>query len=165
MEDTIVTVNRTKLIDDFQSAKFTLQIALYKSKEKKDQEGRNKYLEAGIGDIESKNYYWVKYLIILFRNFTFISNLVLFYYLAFQLQIRVITISLWRRMMMRKRLINNKRCPRLLLCLGPLHLLLKGTLTTNLTCSTQMVFIHIYFSYIVFNEWFLFRNGFYSDLL
>ena len=69
MDDAIVTLNQTKLIDDVQAAKFTLQIALFKSKEKKDQEGSNNYLEAGIGDIESKNYYWVKYLIILFRNF------------------------------------------------------------------------------------------------
>ena len=54
-----MTINRTKLLEDVGAAKFNLQLALFKSKERNDQEGSNSYLDVAIGEIESKNYYWV----------------------------------------------------------------------------------------------------------
>ena len=58
-EDVFVTVNRTKLLEDVGAAKFNMQLALFKSKERNDHEGGNTYLDGAIQEIESNRYFWM----------------------------------------------------------------------------------------------------------
>ena len=47
------------MLEDVGAAKFNMQLALFKSKERNDQEGSNTYLDGAIREIESKKYFSV----------------------------------------------------------------------------------------------------------
>ena len=148
-EDVFVTVNRTKLLEDVGAAKFNMQLALFKSKERNDHNGGHTYLDSAIQEIESNRYFWKggifnKCIYELILNF----QTCVYHDLTFQLlltictrtrgpvmsssKIKAIDASLSRgKMMITHPLYHDQVPSKLLLFLlwEPLLLLLKGMMT------------------------------------
>ena len=148
-EDVFVTVNRTKLLEDVGAAKFNMQLALFKSKERNDHKGGHTYLDSAIQEIESNRYFWKGGI---FNNciYELILNFqsCVYHDLTFQLLLRICTrtkgpvmssskikaidASLCRGKMMITHPLYHDQVPGkqlLFLLLEPLLLLLKGMMT------------------------------------